>query len=49
MKPLTIRRYTDGCCAVIVGRRRGPKKHSKAEARRRYRTRGLIGYAYDSD
>jgi len=34
---------------VIIGKRRGPKKHSKCLARRRFRIVGLIAPAMDID
>ena len=40
-----LRRYPDGCYAVVVRRRRGPVAHSKVEALRRYYRSGLIAAA----
>jgi hypothetical protein len=39
---MKIKSEADGCYFVVVGNRRGPKKHSKRLALRRYRVRGLI-------
>lgn len=40
-----IRRYADGCYAVVIGSKRGPCAHSKPEAYRRYRRSGCIAWA----
>ena len=42
---MKYRTYTDGCVAVVIGRRRGPCAHSRPEALRRFRRSGLIAPA----
>jgi hypothetical protein len=40
-----IKRFPDGCYAVVRDRRRGPCGHDKPTARARYRLSGLIAAA----
>lgn len=40
-----IKRYGDGCYAVVIGRRRGPCAHDMGTASRRFRRSGLIASA----
>lgn len=40
-----IKRYPDGCYAVVIGTKRGPCGHDKSTAYKRYLRSGLIASA----